>query len=1252
MFYFEKFKKLSIYELIKIIIFFINYANNIIMKKENEDHKHTITNDLKSSRSSKKWLSKLSKKNKFSSQRSKVIFNLDSLGEIEFAKLHREANRPLRKIKDFDKNSKFCPCCSLPVEQKGYIERFNFCENTDNFSECGRGISLYFSYFRFAFLISSMAFISMALPTLYMTFEYTSYLTYTCGKIYEYHRHDLNETFPECVHFIKLDEMDETFFYDDEFMLYFNSINLKDYRILISKGIDQNINIDKILYNYSIIYFVSLISLFIINIFYIILLNNINKQYDLLVTSPSDYTVEITNLHSAFHIFWKKINKINDIIKERNNYKSEGTSKTTTEERQNKENKLKEELGLENFPQNKEINILEAFHQFIKNKICENSKGYNFRINQINVCYKIGEYMKIEEKIQEKKKKIIMATFDPKQQMINEDLEYHERKYYYSPCTFFGLNIFCCDSCKKSILLSDIQEEKQKLEKELEESIKITEKLTEENFAGIIFITFETMDEQEKFLEPYPKNFIMNLLIKIKDLKYFLCKCLISKEEQKKLLLKRNLEVYVAPEPEDVVYENLQYSSLEKGLRIILTYFLSFLIIGVCFIIILAINNLQIKYMKKSKFNKKVVKYGLSLLITGVIFIINMLFQICLGYLTKIEKQSSMTEYYLSLSIKLTIFTFITSAIVPFISDYYINNEGNYNLLVTNMATCFISNCILTPLFWIFNINYLIKKIQICYIEKKEKHNLTQRELNSLYELPDMEIAFKYSYIVRTLLMTFFYMPIFPFSMLISSIGFILGYYLEKYNFTTKYKRPEMLNSKICEFYSNYFIFNFFMLGLGDYIFLKDNRPNNNWQICNIFLFGLLILIPYNQIFNFDFLGMNESDLKQEKYEDIYFTFYNDYERSNPMTKKEGIKRFINKLKERNFIKEQEFEKIYKNIENINLMEIYYDSRKISHKNSFRRNFIRKTTIIKQKSNYISSFNNYVKQNKEMLLNNLLCLGENKPKNNNNKENIIEEYFTEKNNTNLKKYENDNQYDLLGNNYEYESNPNNNRYYTNNYKESEQIINVKINDSFSSIKIDVKKNINENSNYSSLKPGNNFNFRKIYNNNLYLNSPNNKEKYNFSTSNENIYDYNEYINNKNKKRNIINNKIQNDIDIYKKCNYKNKSNIGKEFQFKKFSKNIITGYNKDIYNKTSLNKKNSKNNILGINNKKENYIKNTEINNNNNLYRNEYYDNLYNIILKQYNNSSIFNLNKCTKLDEQIYWKKYQEYQNRNNNKI
>ena len=1210
------------------------------MKNENESQKQS-NSDLKSSRSNRstiRWLSKLKKDKKSNFKSAKVSFNLDGLGDIELAKLHREANRPLNKIKDFDKNTKFCPCCSLPVEQKGYIERFNFWDNTDKFSECGRGISLYFSYFRFAILISAISFIIITIPTFYMTYNYTNGLKNVCNIIHTEGKYRINETFPECINFI-INENTGKRIIDEEWLLKYNSINLKEYRHLHSHIINSYENIDRTLFNYSIIYFIGLISLFLINISYIILLYNKNKEYDILVTSPSDFTVIVTNLHSAFKIFWKKINKINYIIKTRNKNEIDNTSKSTESKQRNKEIQLKEELGL-NFPQNQEIDINEAFHQFIKNKLCENSKGYNFQINHINICYKIGEYMRIEEKIQDRKKKIIMATYDPKQQIKNENLDINNKKYFIPPFTIFGINLFCCDSCKKSILLSEIQEEKLKLEKQLEELIKFTGKLTEEDFAGVIFITFETMDEQEKFLEPYPKSFIMYLLIKIKDLKYYLCKCAISKEKQKRFLLKRNLEVYVAPEPDDVIFENLQFSSFDKSIRMFLTYFLSFIIIGICFVIILIINYLQIKYMKNSSFNKNVVKYGLSMLITGVISLINIMFQICLGYLTKIEKLTSLTEYHLSFSVKLTIFTFITSAIVPLISDYNINSEKNYNLLVTNMMTYFISNSILTPLFWTFNLYHLYKKIIICLIEKKQKHNLTQRELNSLYELPGMQIAYKYSYIVRTLLMSFFYMPIFPLSSFMSLSGFLLGYFLEKFNFTNLYKRPEMLNSKICEFYSKYLFVNYFMLGLGEFVFLRDEEKDNKWNFINIMVFGILIIIPYNEIFNFDFIGINESDLKQEKYEDIYFTFYNDYERANPMTKKEGMKRFINKLKEKNFLQENEYNEIQKNIENINLMEVYYESKKYSRENTIKSSYRRQDTIRKKtnKNSYISNFNNFIKHNKEYVLNYLLSLGKkqnNANKNTNNKISvqIIEEKNSEKsehNNNEINKIKN------IGNDENYEkkieiktdiiSEQLTSR--NNNYRESEQKINLVNNDSISFPKIN-----NKNKKYDNCNCDRKNNFKENYI--FTTNKDNNEDLINYN-ENENIYGL---------KHNQLNN--NNDIEIYNK--YKNRKKEDKMLHFKKYTNNILTQNdlnknNIEIYNKRPY--RNSYAIKLDINNKNDGCYNKDVLP----LFSQEHYDELHKRILSQYKNSSDsnINLNSFIKLKSQINRHKNQKYENYN----
>lgn len=44
---------------------------------------------------------------------------------------------------------------------------------------------------------------------------------------------------------------------------------------------------------------------------------------------------------------------------------------------------------------------------------------------------------------------------------------------------------------------------------------------------------------------------------------------------------------------------------------------------------------------------------------------------------------------------------------------------------------------------------------------------MTQKELNKLYEYPDMNLAYKLSYLAKTLSMCFFYFPIFPLGLLL-----------------------------------------------------------------------------------------------------------------------------------------------------------------------------------------------------------------------------------------------------------------------------------------------------------------------------------------------------------------------------------------------------------------------------------------------------------------------------------------------------
>ena len=134
-----------------------------------------------------------------------------------------------------------------------------------------------------------------------------------------------------------------------------------------------------------------------------------------------------------------------------------------------------------------------------------------------------------------------------------------------------------------------------------------------------------------------------------------------------------------------------------------------------------------------------------------------------------------------------------------------------------------------------------------------------------------------------------------------------------------------MLNGRIYEVYSNFFVINLFMVSLGDYLFLKDTLELNVWVVVNKILFSILIIIPYNNLLSIDFIGINESDLKKGKlYEDYFNDFINDYERNNPITKKDGIKHFLDKLLEKVLITKDDYDSILENYENMNLLEIYY----------------------------------------------------------------------------------------------------------------------------------------------------------------------------------------------------------------------------------------------------------------------------------------------------------------------------------------
>ena len=207
---------------------------------------------------------------------------------------------------------------------------------------------------------------------------------------------------------------------------------------------------------------------------------------------------------------------------------------------------------------------------------------------------------------------------------------------------------------------------------------------------------------------------------------------------------------------------------------------------------------------------------------------INSLGRKVLKYITRnFEAIETKTEYYISLSSKITIFTFINTNIVPLISNLIQREYDDNSVLLNNVFVIFLTNFTLNPLVFYLNPNLLVKLSKRARARMAleglplEDSIYTQDELNRLFQNPSMSLCYKYRSYSNVVLTTFFYMSIFPLGAAFSFLGLLLSYFLEIVHLGF-YKRPELLNSRLCKYFVNNFKVAMAVFAIGNYIFLHD----------------------------------------------------------------------------------------------------------------------------------------------------------------------------------------------------------------------------------------------------------------------------------------------------------------------------------------------------------------------------------------------------------------------------------------------
>ena len=837
---------------------------------------------------------------------------LKNLGKIEYAEIHREANIPLKKVGKWSDKTVFCKCCNLACKEEGVMEEYNFFDDTDDFIQNGQAISLYFSFYKYSIFILLLAFLTMSLPCLIISYQRSNELNKLCNNIYT---KKSIKNIKECeIYLDQADNIEDKNKNQFNFILDFSGINIKNYKIVHQILTNKKTSsLNKIFINYSVLNFISIWAILLIYFGYLIFIYNKSYLPDIDIVSPKKYSIMITGM-DGFYTYMRTRTKYLSDTKEPEINEVKNNDIKQSSERESKEEKT--------------ISGVKKFENVFQEKLSEiffdDKQTYN--IKKVNVCFKINKYMELQERL-ERCDEIINLMDSPYQNRKNIGVEKSQRKYYYSPFTDFHFHI--CEKCDRSRKLSDIIKEKEEVLKKLNDLKDDINEVNMEKFAGAVIVSFNTIKEKEEFMSHIPQSFFLDMLKFIGKIRYFVCCCCIDKIDKTKFVMKYlKINIEEAPIPEDIIFENLEFTPQSKVYRVVGINMISLLLICIGFAIIFGLQQLQ-AYVKEKDYNQ-IIYFLISLCITIAISIINVIFEELLDMLTKQEKQSSINNYYLSYSVKLTIFSFATKAIIPLVIEVLFGTS-NYEFLTTNMLLIFLANSIINPIIWTFNITpiYWIKKLKICLIERNEQKylNMNQRKLNELYEKSDMNIAEKYAHIARTLLMTFLYISIFPFGVLISLGGLILCFLLEKYNYINNYKRPEVLNNTLFFYYLENYVFILFFLGFGDYLFLSDVFNNKGWSLVNIVFLAALIIIPYSYFLKQDFIGFKESEINKNTYEDAYLDFIKNYDRINPMTSAEGTKNYIEELYKKGYISKEQRDQNIKDFSKINLMEIYYQNR-------------------------------------------------------------------------------------------------------------------------------------------------------------------------------------------------------------------------------------------------------------------------------------------------------------------------------------
>jgi len=457
------------------------------------------------------------------------------------------------------------------------------------------------------------------------------------------------------------------------------------------------------------------------------------------------------------------------------------------------------------------------------------------------------------------------------------------------------------DQINKEVLDSQIDKVNNKLRELKTKNLK---------HARVAYITMEKAQQAQKVAEQFQKG-IFN-----KGIRFM--KRVLKKQSDRlngqKIKLKR------APEPTDVLWENLGFTSSQKLKRKIFTTIMAAVLVILSFALIIAISWSQNDILKTIGEGSPFIKLlaaGASILLATVNYILGQLIR----KLAEFEKHGTYTGYFTGITQKLSVAQFINTAFTTLIAKIIITASvavGEQTLIETvnfygvgglleAMFFVFITNAFSTPLMNLFDPWYYWRLFgRRRALKNTEDTRMNQREAHELFEGPQVDMSYKYALLIKTMLLTAFYAPAIPISILLAIVGLVFVYWVDKYILLRRAALPFALGSELTECMLEYLEWMTFMYALGNMLIvysLEDSDDRLAFRtVSKFWVWATLVISIFHVFFPMDKVNKKLFPIKDEVTENMTYDkarteFYTDYDIENPITRERGLREFRRALK-------------------------------------------------------------------------------------------------------------------------------------------------------------------------------------------------------------------------------------------------------------------------------------------------------------------------------------------------------------------